>query len=159
MVVRLFTILVVAFMLSVTLPLGSTAQEDVAWDQQRVTELAAQLHEGVKGLRRDTRSIPQDAGTGQSRAYYRLVDNLRLIERETRYLHRVLESGDDRDSTLPTYARIAMLRRDCAEEMERLFVGSPALEKIVQAREIVKQMDSYYGFDPERDDHQRVVRP
>lgn len=129
-----------------------------AWDQPGVTALAGKLHHGVAGLRQEIRSVSRDVGTGQARAYYRLVDNLRVIERETRYLHGVLVEGAGLDETLSLYVRIAILRRDCAEEMRRQFLGSSALERIDQARSIVKQMDPYYGFDPSVDDHKRVLR-
>ena len=134
------------------------AHKGAAWDQARVTLLAAELHEGVRGLRDGLRSQPQDVGTMHAWAYYRLLDNLRLIERESRHLHRVLESGASREETLPTYARIAMLRRTCAEEMQRQPLLAPALERVARARSIVEQMDPYYGFDPKRPDHERVLR-
>lgn len=149
----------IALLLNIALPLSSAAQAEAPWNQTRITELAAQLHDGVRGLREETRSIRRDSATMQAAAYFRLLDNLRLIERETRYLHKTLESGGDRDTTRPIYARIAMLRRDCAEEMERMYVGSPSLQKISRARSIVKEMDPFYGFDPDRADHDRVLTP
>lgn len=145
--------------LGFVLPLGSAAETSKTWDQKQVTELAAQLHEGVKGLRAEIRGTPQDLGTGKAAAYYRLTDNLRLIERETRYLHNSLESGAQRDESLPTYRRIVTLRRDCAEEMERLYLGTPALKRIFGARAIVAQMNPFYGMAEDHGDHERVLEP
>lgn len=145
------------WLLGLLLPLVSTAEEPANWDQARVTMLAGQLHEGVKGLRDEIRSQSRDIGTMQAWAYYRLLDNLRLIDRESRSLHQALESGASREETLPSYARIAMLRRDCAEEMRKQILWQPMLERLAAARTIVKQMDPYYGFDPEREDHERVL--
>ena len=158
MVVRRSRWVGTVWLLALLLPLAAAAEETAEWDQARVTALAGELHEGVKGLRDEIRSQTRDIGTMQASAYYRLLDNLRLIERESRYLHRALESGASREETLPAYARIAMLRRDCAEEMRRQFLVATALERIARARSIVKQMDPYYGFDPKRPDHERVLR-
>jgi hypothetical protein len=146
------------WLLGLLLPLVATAQQTVDWNQARVTVLAGELHEGVKGLRDEIRGQTRDTGSMRASAYYRLVDSLRLIERESRYLHNALESGASREETLPTYARIAVLRRDCAEEMERQPLGKPALERIARARSIVEQIDPYYGFDPKRPDHEQVLR-
>ena len=151
---------VTALLVGIAMPLGAAAQNGgIPWDQVRVTELAAQLHEGVKGLRDETRSLSKDLGSGRAFAYYRLMDDLRLIERETRYLHSSLESGAGRDETRPTYRRIALLRRDCNEEMERQYVGGPSLVRISRAREIVRQLNPYYGFDSDENDHRRVLEP
>lgn len=136
---------------------AASAVDEADWDQERVATLAAELHESVKGLRDEIRSVPRDIGTMKAWAYHRLMDELRLIERETHYLHNALESGRGREETKPTYARIAVLRRDCAEEMRKLFLGTPALERLARAQAIVEQMDPYYGFDPERADHERVL--
>lgn len=147
-----------AWVIGLLLPLVAAAEEPVPWDQARVTALAGQLHEGVKGLREEIRSQSRDIGTMRAWAYYRLLDELRLIERESRYLHRALESGASREETLPTYARIAVLRRDCAEEMRRQPLEGPALERVERARSVVEEMDPYYGFDPKRPDHERVLQ-
>lgn len=148
-----------AWVLGVLLPLVATAAQPVQWNRARVTTLAGQLHEGVKGLRDEIRSQSRDIGTMHAWACYRLLDNLRLVERETGYLHQALESGASREETLPTYARIAVLRRDCAEEMRRQPLQGPALDRVERARSVVEEMDPYYGFDPKRPDHERVLRP
>ena len=145
-------------LIGLLMSLPAVAEESAEWDQATVTKLAGELHAGVKGLRDEVRSSKQDIGTLQASAHYRLLDNLRLIERETRYLHQALESGKTREETLAAYARIGVLRRDCAEEMRRLFIGADARERIVVAQSIVKQMDPYYGFDPSAPDHERVLR-
>lgn len=134
------------------------AEEGIQWDQGRITVLAGELHHGVNGLRDRVRSRKRDLGSMQASSFYRLLDRLRLIESETRLLHHALEAGSNREETLPTYARIALLRRDCAEEMRRLFLDAASLERIARARSIVQQMDAYYGFDPTRPDHDRVLR-
>lgn len=144
--------------LALLLPLAAGAEELVEWDQVTVTTLAGQLHEGVKGLREEVRSQSPDIGTMHAWAHYRLMDALRLLDRETRYLHQALESGASREETLPAYARIAVLRRDCAEEMRRQPLPAPALERVQRARSTIEQMDPYYGLDPKRPDHERVLR-
>ena len=144
--------------LTIGLVLSSLAYSDeLDWDQSRVTALAKELDEGLSGLRDEMRSVSQDLGSGRAAAYYRLLDNLRVLERETRHLHRSLESGAPRIVTLPTYRRITMLRRDCAEEMERQFLSKTALERISRARTIIEKLNPYYGFEVDHTDHERVL--
>ncbi|MCZ7618934.1 MAG: hypothetical protein M5U32_11735 [Myxococcota bacterium] len=152
--VTLNSLIVAASLLIATAALA----QDAAWDQGRVTSLAAALHEKVDGMRDELRRVggPHIASL-DAWGHYRLVDDLRLIERETQYLHLALASGEGRDETRPAYARIAMLRRSCDEEMRKQGLGQAMLERITSARAIVKQMDPYFGFDPDRDDHERVL--
>ncbi len=138
-------------------PLAAAAGETLEWDQARVTALAGELHDSVKDLRSEMRSQPRDIGSMRASAYYRLLDNLRLIGRESRYLHEALKSGASREETLPSYTRIARLRRDCAEEMRRQFLGTVALERIDRAQSTVKQMDAYCGLESKRSDHESVL--
>lgn len=148
-----------ACLLGLLLALVAIAEEQIEWDQARVAELAGKLHEGVKGLRDEIRrGHAVDIASMHAAAYYRLLDALRLIERESLYLQQSLEACAGREETLPTYARIALLRRDCAEEMRSQPLRTPARPRITQARSIVKQMDPYYGFDPNRPDHERALR-
>lgn len=136
----------------------AASAEDATWDQARVTSLAAALHEKVDGMRDELRGAGRPSiASLDAWAYHRLVDNLRLIEQETQYLHLALASGAGRDETRPAYARIAMLRRTCDEEMRKQGLGQSMLERIAESRAIIKQMDPYYGFDPEREDHERVL--
>lgn len=136
---------------------NAATEEPIAWDSERVTALVESLHRGVHGLRDEIRSTSRTIGSTQSQAHFRLLDNLRLIERETRYLHNLLESGAGRDETRPVYARIGVLRRDCEEEMERLYLRSPALERIRRARDLVREIDPYYGVDSNVGEHERVL--
>jgi cytochrome c556 len=149
--------IVAASVASLLLATGARAEE-TPWDQERVAALAAALHESVKGMRDELRAVRPTIASMDAWAYHRLVDDLRLIERETQYLHQALASGEGRDETRPAYARLATLRRSCDEEMRRQALRRPMLERIAAARAIVKQMDPYYGFDPERDDHERVLQ-
>lgn len=155
--VALRSTIVAAFVAGPLLAAGARAEEST-WNQERVASLAAALHESVKGLRDELRAVRPSIASMDAWAYHRLVDDLRLIERETQYLHQALASGDGRDETLPAYARLATLRRNCDEEMRRQSLARPMLERIAAARALVKQMDPYYGFDPERDDHERVLQ-
>ena len=66
-----------------------------AWDQEKVTELAEKLASSVRNLRRSARKQPPDTiASGQSASRMRLMDRLRLIERETRSLHDELSNGE-----------------------------------------------------------------
>lgn len=136
--------------------LGS-AQDEPQWDQERLTRLAAQLHETVKDLRHEVGSVRPHIASLDASGHHRLRDDLRLIGSEASHLHQALASGATRDETRPAFSRLASLRRDCADEMSKLYLGEPILEKVKQAGSIVREMAPYYGFDPSRDEHQWIL--
>lgn len=138
-------------------PRSGHGADTAQWDQQRMTSLAAQLLEGIKGIRSELRSVSRGIGSMKAWTYYRLLDDLRLIESEAEHLYAALAAGETRDETRPAFVRIAMLRRSCAEEMQKQFLGSPVLDRVSRARAIVQEMNPYYGFDRDDDDHARVL--
>jgi hypothetical protein len=138
-------------------PSLSSAQDQPQWDQERLTRLAAQLHETVKDLRQEVGSQRPHIASLDASGHYRLRDDLRLIASETSHLHQALASGATRDETRPAFSRLASLRRDCADEMRKLYLGEPVLEKVKQAGSIVREMAPYYGFDPSGDEHQWIL--
>jgi hypothetical protein len=125
--------------------LGAAESEPIAWDQSRVSELASQLQEAVKGLRDSARKQGRPTGgSGQVRAYNRLLDRLRLIEAESRHLAASLGGGAGRDETEPVFERLDLLRRDAAEEARRLFMTKPLMDRIETARGVLEELRPYY---------------
>ena len=76
-------------------PLAASGQSDEqrAWDQERVTELAVQLAVATRELRREIRRDPTNRGRTQDAITVRLRDHLRVIEHETRFLASELQAG------------------------------------------------------------------
>jgi hypothetical protein len=146
---------VMMLFVAIVLPGRSWAEEPVGWNQERVTVLAAQLHDTFAGLRDEARK----AQGGHSWNQYLVLDTLSLLDREAGRLHRELAAGKGRDETSPIMARIASLRHDCALAMRKTHIAKPVLEKLADARSILHEMAPYYGFDPKRDDHTWILGP
>jgi len=138
-------------------PSPSSPQDESQWDQAKMTSLAADLHATVKDLRQEVGSVRPHIASLAAWSQYRLRDDLRLIASEAGYLHQTLASGATRDETRPAFARLAGLRRDCAEEMRKLYLGEPVLEKVERAGTIVREMAPVYGFDPDQDEHRWIL--
>lgn len=116
------------------------------WDQAKVTAIAETLANDVRGLRNSARSQPPDnLASGQSRARMRLLDELRLIERETRSLHSELAKGEGRDTTRPIFRRIDELRRSAAEDARRMFLPKATLDQIQASRGALEELRVFYG--------------
>jgi hypothetical protein len=115
------------------------------WDQERVTQIAGQLAEAVSGVYEAFRMQPPvDTSPMQSHARYRLMDELRLLEGETRELARQLKSGEGLDATQPIYDRIGVLARDAREEGRKQLVAKPVQERVDHAEELWAQLTPYY---------------
>jgi len=116
-----------------------------AWDQEKVTQIAGQLADAVSGVYEELRMQPPvDTSPMQSHARYRLMDELRLLEGETRELARQLKSGEGLDATQPIYDRIGVLARDAREEGRRQLVSKPVQERVDHAEELWAQLTPYY---------------
>ncbi len=119
--------------------------EHPAWDQEAAAALARQLAEDTQGIRQAfRREPPATVVSGESRARFRLLDLLRRIERETRFLASELEAGRGHDETLPVYENLLGLVRDAQEERRRIFLQSQTLERIEVARGHLEQLDPFY---------------
>jgi hypothetical protein len=116
-----------------------------AWDQQKVTQIAGQLAEAVSGVYDEFRKQPPvDISSMQSESRFRLQDELRLLEGETRELARQLKSGEGLDATRPIYNRIGVLARDAREEGRKELVAKPVQERVDRAEQLWAQLTPYY---------------
>jgi len=112
---RLQVVGIAAAVLTLT-PIPTQAAHQ-AWDQEKVTQIASQLADAVSGVYQEFRKQPPvDAASMQSRARYRLQDELRLREGETHELARQLKANEGLEATQPIYDRIGTLVRDAREE-------------------------------------------
>jgi len=115
------------------------------WDQQKVTQIASELAEAVSGVRDEFRKQPPPTiASLHSNAHYRLQDELRLLESETRELMRQLKSGEGLDATQPIYDRIGSLARDARENGRKQLVAEPVQKRIDRAEELWAQLTPYY---------------
>jgi hypothetical protein len=137
-----------AFAIGLALVLAAptvSAAEDEKWDQQQVAALAKQLASAVDGLR-DSFRQSQTAGTQptQQKVRFQVLDELRMLEMETRHLALSLEKGAGRDETAPAFRRIEEIRKDLADDARRAYIEAPTQQRIDAARGIWRQLEPYY---------------
>ena len=119
------------------------------WDQQKVTEIASQLAEAVSGVYNEFRMQPEASiASMQASARYRLQDELRLLENETRELARQLKSGEGLDATQPIYERIGVVARDARENARKQLTVEPIQRRVDRAEELWAQLTPYYTNAP-----------
>ena len=139
----LVTALLVAA-LAAWLPAESVA-ELAKWDQDRVAKIGDSLSTAASELHSAMRKVPPPtAGSGQSRAWHRAIDRVRLIQSESRRLATRLADGKGHDETFPVWERLMMLVRDAREEGRRLFIAEPVMDKIAGVRDQLRQLAPYY---------------
>lgn len=116
-----------------------------AWDQARVTALAGELRDAVKGIRQAVRQAGSpNRGSMQSRKFHNFSDTLRLIESESRHLAAELESGQGLEETWPAYRHLQLLVRDARELSQHLFIEKPIQDQIVAGRTKLDALAAYY---------------
>ena len=136
---------VAAFVLAASL----ASAELTAWDQEKVTAIAAELVEVTRDLRGALRRQPPPTLGQPGRAsFHRLRDELSAIETAAGRLHRALSEGATRDETLPTYRRIIRSVRNAAENARRISIGEPAAGKIKTAGDVLRRLRPYYEEEP-----------
>ena len=136
-----------AAVLTFTAPPALAAQQ--AWDQQKVTQIASQLAEAVSGVYNEFRKQPESTiASMQASARYRLQDELRLLESETRELARQLKSGEGLDATQPIYDRIGVTARDARENARRQLTVESIQKRVDRAEELWAQLTPYYTNAP-----------
>ena len=119
------------------------------WDQQKVTQIASQLAEAVSGVYDEFRMQPAiTIASMQANARYKLQDELRLLESETRELARQLKSGEGLDATQPIYDRIGGVAREAREYARKQLVVEPVQKRVDRAEELWAQLTPYYTNSP-----------
>ena len=150
-----FVLLLTVVLLGPSAALAGAA-EPAAWNQERVSALATELAIAVRGLRNNARHhAPLSTRVvGSGAAWYRLLDDLRRIERVTAFLAAELQAGRGRDETQPVFEWIERLRRRAEEEVRRMDVPTAARNQMAAARIVLQQLSIYYASEgvrpPER---------
>ncbi len=121
--------------------------ERAAWDQERVTAIAQELASAIKDVQVTFKKQPSDLMVGQRRAYYRVIQDLRVLRNEARHLASVLRKGKGYDETLPVYERMQVLRRNAAENGRNAMLMAPTLDAVAKARDLLIRLAPYYSDD------------
>lgn len=116
----------------------------VRWDQERVTQMAAELYDAVHEAREAVRQSPMSHNIGQRVTYYELLETMRLVENTSGYLKNQLADGKGRDETLATFERISSLRFQAEEQGRRALIEAPVIDALVKAGSIHNRMKPYY---------------
>ena len=121
------------------------AAAEVAWDQERASELARQLADAVKDLRGSAIRAPSAVTPAQQRTQQQARDQLRRLQNVTRSLANALESGKGKDDTIGSFRRIRTIRNDLAMFVRRSDVREPVLGKLIAARDVLNELAPFYG--------------
>jgi hypothetical protein len=116
-----------------------------AWDQEKVSALAAELAEAIKAVRGAALNEPSLRGGGTSgRASQQYLDNLKQLERSTAKLATRLGEGDDREQSLNVARRVGTLLRDTQESGRRLMLTQSSFDEIDRAVAVIHQLSPFY---------------
>ncbi len=140
----------VSMTLAVFLIAAPVATADLlAWDQEKVTAIAADLPPATRALRNSLRRQPPPTlGQAGKRAFWRLRDQLRSIDSTSRRLHSALLAGEGHEETFPIYRRLLTTARDAARELNRMPVLKPLEAHIETVAGVLKRLRPFYEEDP-----------
>lgn len=119
--------------------------ESRPWQADVVASLAVQLDELVHGIRGRIERADAMADALSSRRTAAARATLGDLEKATLQLARSLKAGATRDATQPIYQRIRTLRADLSSQATEVGFSDPAIELIVRARDVLEELDAYYG--------------
>lgn len=123
--------------------------ELTAWDQEKVTAVAAELVEATGDLQTTLRRQPPPT-TGQpgKRAFHQLRDDVSAIDSTARRLRNALAEGAGREETFPTYRRMISSVRSASSELRRTNLGEPAAGKVKAAGDVLRRLQPFYEEEP-----------
>ena len=128
----------------VPLPAASEDAAHAAWDHTRVTELAVQLAVTMRDLRGEVRrGTTGDRGQAPHSRNV-LLDQLRVLERETRFLAAELEAGQGFAETLPVAQRIDRIVDRAAVNARRMMIPEPVQKRVDEANDLLEKLRSFY---------------
>jgi hypothetical protein len=116
-----------------------------SWDQQAVTDLAAQLQTSTEALYNQVREAPATITPGMENAPEGMGGSARVMHEEAGALHAKLAAGKGREDTLNAYRRIKELSRDVGESSRLTDVAAEVGAAQGGMRSILSQLDAYYG--------------
>jgi len=121
------------------------AVEDAAWDQERVSALAADFQKNVDELNNRARTEDRQPNQSQRAEVFLLREDISSLTRTSRRLSRHLSNGEGRTETEPLFRRMMVTVRSINARRS----GAPILEtsgaQIDEARRILGELAAYYG--------------
>lgn len=124
---------------------GPAAAQSVAWDQDKVTELAEKLTSAVKDLKLTMRKAPEQPRGTARRAQGSALEDVRLLESSCKRLSTQLKGGAGHDQTWPIFKRMQTLRRDLEQNAGKAMISETTMSKIVPARDLMGELEPYYS--------------
>jgi len=117
-----------------------------AWDQAKVSDLTQQLVDGVVALRLEFAKQPAPAaGSNESQTYFKVSDDLRLIESESRELASRVAKGASQDESFPIYDRLRTMIRDARMDALQQVLQPSVLDRRARVRATLIALDPYYN--------------
>lgn len=121
--------------------------ELAAWDQAKVTELATQLETSINGLFDSLRRQPPPTAGNPTRApYFRLMQEVRQLRNESRFMARALRDGSTQEELVPSWNSMMVTVRRAQDNARRIFAGTDVQQHADAARAALNQLAPY--FDP-----------
>jgi len=120
-----------------------------AWSQAAVTKAANDLARASsllwEAIENKAQSGELPAAFGSGDAAFEFRDKVRLISDEARHIAAVLEKGETRAQTRPSFQRIKELFDDAEEEGRLQFEDEQILSHFDHVRAEVRKLDAFYG--------------
>ncbi len=123
---------------------------ELEWDQERMTQLTADLAQAMAAVRTSFRNDPvsRSPDLGQRQSAQQMSTILRGLERHTRSLATPVERGQGADETRGIAKRIGQQLRDANQVGRRMSTNAWTDERIRPAMKLVNEIAPYYGRAP-----------
>jgi len=124
-------------------PAAAFAQDLATWNQERVTQYAGELSTACHALYDELVALPSGAQIKRE-PYFQAREDVRSMNAAARHLASALESGEDRESTDPTFRRIQTLRRDAEESGRQALIPAAVMSKVGPVGVALLKLRPYY---------------
>lgn len=115
-----------------------------AWDQERVTDIAAGFAEAVRDVIAELEKQTEGSDVVVERQRLAVIADVKRLLRQATDLAAELKGGAGRDETRPRYTAIQEIRRTAREEGRRVLNPDSPSETLVKARTLLEQLSEYY---------------
>lgn len=129
---------------------AAAAPQRKAWDQERMTQLSADLAKAMAAVRQSFRREPgfRDPSNPNRRANQRMGEILRALEQSCRQLSNKIKAGGGLADTEGIARKIGSLLNDAEVEGRKIMTSVWMEEKIVPAKKLINEIAPYYGSGP-----------
>jgi hypothetical protein len=128
---------------------ATTARADSAkaWNADEVTAIAAQLDTLVHEIRTKIEIEDAQGDALRSRRTAAARATLAELENSARQFAALLLADGTRETTQPEYERLRGFRVKLSLQATEAGFTEPVMDLIVKARDVLGQLDAYYGFE------------